>query len=570
MAKKSTKAVAAVCTAALCVTGVFPAMAADEPDITWRSQGRIEFNNNTAESDDDVIFDADDFKSIADNVMTGKNNVKNTLLNYPGMEKWCNDKGIDISEDVASFDDLNRMAQLLGNMKDMGDVIVDGDDYETAMKKNPDEPVTKLKDAHYSSVTVDYNDIVDKYVKNATGEKNDIGEVDVTGSASKSDVLIGRTFMSGQYGSVAQEGTMPEVTYDSTSGYTLRDSNGTKTQGVVELQDVTIEDGKVKGNLSITKGYYNVDNTGKIEASISTESKTVTPGTSAQTIKPSAGKVLSQVTIKGDANLKAANIVKGKSIFGVAGTHTCATIESLIGTNATLDNEGKLMAGVTAYGKNGVKYTGSMKDRGAVSATLNTSTTSYTVPEGYHNGQGKVSISTQTKTASNPGTSNQTVTPDNGKVLSSVTVPGDADLIAENIKEGVNIFGVTGSLNSSFPEEIDKVAYGTVTAPGKNTHTVIEFGFIPDLVYTFSYDNSGNPIAFIYNAEWNTGKSINMQLNEASSGRSFPLTSNTTSGNPGIYPNNGESTIGTSAILKCRESNTMGLGTTDWIAVKFK
>ena len=56
---------------------------------------------------------------------------------------------------------------------------------------------------------------------------------------------------------------------------------------------------------------------------LSTQSaQTITPGTSNKTI--SSGKYLTGTqTIQGDANLKAENIKKGVSIFGVAGSHEC-------------------------------------------------------------------------------------------------------------------------------------------------------------------------------------------------------------------------------------------------------
>lgn len=57
-------------------------------------------------------------------------------------------------------------------------------------------------------------------------------------------------------------------------------------------------------------------------------------------------------------------------------------------------------------------------DNGAVSQTLDASTQSYTVPQGYHNGSGKVQIVAEKKTV----TANGSYTPGAGKVLTEVTV----------------------------------------------------------------------------------------------------------------------------------------------------
>lgn len=75
-----------------------------------------------------------------------------------------------------------------------------------------------------------------------------------------------------------------------------------------------------------------------------------------------------------------------------------------------------ILSGSTAY-VNGVKITGDMTNNGSVTGTIETKAQQYTVPTGYHDGGGKVSISSTEQNK----------------------------IIAGNIKSGVIILGVTGS-----------------------------------------------------------------------------------------------------------------------------
>ena len=79
--------------------------------------------------------------------------------------------------------------------------------------------------------------------------------------------------------------------------------------------------------------------------------------------------------------------------------------------------------------------------------------------------QNKTSISEpvlQTKTAT-PTTNTQDITPDSGyDGLSKVTISGDTDLIAENIKSGVDIFGVSGTYAGNTDIE-DGMIMGTIS-----------------------------------------------------------------------------------------------------------
>ena len=92
-----------------------------------------------------------------------------------------------------------------------------------------------------------------------------------------------------------------------------------------------------------------------------------------------------------------------------------------------------------------------------------------------------------------PGRTAQTVQPDSGyDGLSSVAVAGDSDLVAANIKSGVNIFGVLGTLS---PGARVKTGEAILAATGP-TFTVSP-GFIPTI---FGFVHNGmysTPIACI-------------------------------------------------------------------------
>lgn len=142
---------------------------------------------------------------------------------------------------------------------------------------------------------------------------------------------------------------------------------------------------------TVAKGYHS----GAGSVKIVPETKTVTPTKAAQDITPTSGKVLTKVSV-------------------------AAIPANYIDTTDATAAEGEILSGKTAY-VDGEKVEGTMVDNGAVTQSLNTTTTSYTIPAGYHNGSGKVSITPETKSAT-PSKSTQTITPSTGKVLSSVTV----------------------------------------------------------------------------------------------------------------------------------------------------
>ena len=132
------------------------------------------------------------------------------------------------------------------------------------------------------------------------------------------------------------------------------------------------------------------------------------------------------------------------------GTGTISVPELSTLTQATATS-GEILSGKTAY-VNGNKVTGTIETFGEkysykstnteqVIDTTNKYLTSNIVVEPFNIEEAKTVI---------PTTSDQVISPSTGNdALSTVTVKGDSNLIPENIKTGVTIFGVAGNISDN-------------------------------------------------------------------------------------------------------------------------
>ena len=213
---------------------------------------------------------------------------------------------------------------------------------------------------------------------------------------------------------------------------------------------------------TIPAGYHNGSGTVSGVAgggNYSLQSKTVTPTKSQQPITPDNG------------------------YYGLSDVVVGAIPEAYQDVSSVTAAAGDVLATKVFVTSAGKVTTGTMANNGAVTKTLDTTTTSYTIPVGYHNGSGKVSITAETKSAT-PTKAAQTITPTSGKVLSKVTVAAipanfvdttDATAAAANILLGktayVNGAKVEGTMadNGAIAETFDGLTSTKVTIPAGYT-----------------------------------------------------------------------------------------------------
>lgn len=155
-----------------------------------------------------------------------------------------------------------------------------------------------------------------------------------------------------------------------------------------------------------------------------------------------ADKILSSYT---------AHDAKGDTITG--------TCEFDVNSQDATVKVAEILLGKTAYAR-GTKLTGTMPNNGAVSLAISAVDQEVSIAQGYHDGSGTVSI------------------------LSTE----QAKLIASNIKQGITILGVTGSLE---PSSAIKVHAKTVT-PSLNSQTVL-----PDSGYDYLSQVTVNAIPYV-------------------------------------------------------------------------
>lgn len=181
----------------------------------------------------------------------------------------------------------------------------------------------------------------------------------------------------------------------------------------------------------------------------------------------SNGTVLIDLTAD---TVDASHLLEGYTAHGANGapiTGTCTYDSDTSGDTAQV---AEVLSGKTFHAR-GTAYTGTMANRGGVTGTITTVDGEYTIPSGYHDGSGTVSLSSTDQ----------------------------AKLIAANIRQGVTILGVEGTMSGS--EDIH--AQSKTATPTFSAQTIS-----PDTGYTHLTSVTVQAISVTYADNAAGGKTV--------------------------------------------------------------
>lgn len=132
----------------------------------------------------------------------------------------------------------------------------------------------------------------------------------------------------------------------------------------------------------------------------------------------------------------------------------------------------EILATKTAHAR-GTQLTGTMPNRGSVTGTISALSDQFTIQQGYHDGSGKVSVS-------------------------SVEA---AKLIPENIRQGVTVLGIEGTMSG----QEDVVAQSRTVTPAVTAQTVT-----PETGYNYLTQVTVNAIPYVETDNAAGGKTVSI------------------------------------------------------------
>lgn len=164
------------------------------------------------------------------------------------------------------------------------------------------------------------------------------------------------------------------------------------------------------------------------------QSKKITPTAAGQVVRPDPGfNGLSDVTVEGDSALEASNIRYGVEIFDVVGTYKGDGANT---HDITVAPTGKDFTEYPYSGFDGISSVTVEGDANLVAENIKKDVAIYGVTGTFETPLNPIVIT--------PTGEDIITTPTADTGFSEVTVKGDANLIPENIKSGITIYGVEG------------------------------------------------------------------------------------------------------------------------------